>query len=130
MALRYQPRQSPDLSPPVSRIADRHGSKANSIRTSVRPADPGRSSLRLPIDEPTIESTKGRPSAGPTSASRVDRVHYLRPCPHIKRSDPAQQVVGDPDLPFLDRHSVANPLPDDAHRLGCLRQGRELEAVN
>ncbi len=30
-----------DLSPPVSRIADRHGSYANRIRTSLRPVDPG-----------------------------------------------------------------------------------------
>src|ERR1700722_2221444 len=37
IALRYQPCQSPDLSPPVIRIADRHWSNANNIRTSVRP---------------------------------------------------------------------------------------------
>lgn len=37
IALRHQPCESADLSPPVSRIADRHGANANRIRTSVRP---------------------------------------------------------------------------------------------
>jgi hypothetical protein len=39
------------LSPATSRIAERHGSKTNRMRTSLRPREPGRSSFRLAIFE-------------------------------------------------------------------------------
>ncbi|CAO5163300.1 hypothetical protein FAIPA1_230032 [Frankia sp. AiPs1] len=47
IAVRYQPDQLPDLSPPTSRIAQRQGSKTNRTRISEEPAEPGLSSLRL-----------------------------------------------------------------------------------
>lgn len=49
-------------------IARLRGSKMNRIRTSLRPDDPGRNSFMFLYREPTIESTSGRPNAGPTLA--------------------------------------------------------------
>src|SRR3954468_7459795 len=79
MTCLYQPDQFPDLSPPVSRMAERHGSNTNKIRISDRPAEPGRSFLRLCSREPSMRSTSGRPSPGPASARRLclDGVDWL-----------------------------------------------------
>jgi hypothetical protein len=44
-----------------------------------------------------------RPGLGKT----VDRVHYLCPRPLIKRVDPGQQLVGDPDLSFVGSHKCS-----------------------
>jgi len=57
--------QCPDLSPATRRIADRHGSKTSRILISLRPDDGGRSSFMFAIRDAVIESTSGRPSAGP-----------------------------------------------------------------
>jgi hypothetical protein len=60
IASRYQPDQSPDLSPPTSRIAERQGSKTKMIRISAEPAEPGLSSL-IAISE----ELAGRLASGP-----------------------------------------------------------------
>jgi hypothetical protein len=57
------------LSPATSRIADRHGSNTSRILTSLRPADGGRNSFMFAIRDAVIESTSGRPSAGPLRSS-------------------------------------------------------------
>jgi hypothetical protein len=57
------------LSPATNRTVDRHGSKTNKIRISVRPADGGRSSFMLAARDAVIESTSGWPSAGPLRSS-------------------------------------------------------------
>jgi hypothetical protein len=50
----------------MSRIADRHGSKTNRIRISLRPDDDGGlSSFMFATLEAVTESTSGRPSPGP-----------------------------------------------------------------
>jgi hypothetical protein len=51
--------QLPALSPATSRIAERHGSKTNRMRTSLRPRDPGRSSFRFAIFELVMVLTTG-----------------------------------------------------------------------
>jgi hypothetical protein len=65
MASPYHCVQRPALSPATSRMLSRQGSKANRIRTV-----PGRSSLRLAIDDPWIVSTRGRPRPGPGQGRR------------------------------------------------------------
>jgi hypothetical protein len=47
------------LSPATRSIADRQGSKANKIRISLVPLEPGRSSFKFLIFEPVIVSTSG-----------------------------------------------------------------------
>ena len=61
--------QPPALSPAISKIAMRLGSKANRMRTSDRPIEPGRSSFMLRCREAVMVSTRGRPSEGPRSRS-------------------------------------------------------------
>lgn len=65
----YQPRQSPDLSPPTRRTARRCGSNRNRIRISLEPEDPGLSSFMWWWRDAFTRSTSGRPGAGPSSAS-------------------------------------------------------------
>src|SRR6266567_2322987 len=69
IALRYQPRQSPALSPATSKTICCHGSKTNKIRISLRPADPGLSSFMFLIFEAAISPTSGRFSPGPCCLS-------------------------------------------------------------
>ncbi len=68
MFVRYQRRQSGDLSPARRRIARRDGSNAKRTRTSECPLDPGLSSFMLLCRDPLIESTRGRPKVGPLSS--------------------------------------------------------------
>ena len=63
----YQRVQFPALSPASRRIACRSGSNANRIRSSVRPAEPGRSSFMFLWRDAVTVSTSGRPSCGPSS---------------------------------------------------------------
>src|SRR5215475_7674106 len=65
----YHRRHWPDLSPATRSTACRCGSNTNKIRTSVRPADPGRSSFMLWIFESWMVSTSGRPNVGPSDSS-------------------------------------------------------------
>ena len=69
IALRYQPRQSSDLSPATNKTICCHGSKANRIRISLRPVDPGRSSFMFLILELVISPTSGRFRLGPCCLS-------------------------------------------------------------
>src|SRR5215469_15212057 len=69
IALRYQPRQSPALSPATSKTICCQGSKTNRIRASVRPADPGRNSFIFLIWEVVISPTIGRFRLGPCCLS-------------------------------------------------------------
>ena len=65
MAVLYHLSHCPDLSPATSRIAARHGSKTSKFLISLRPDDGGRSSCMFVIRYAVMESTSGRPSAGP-----------------------------------------------------------------
>lgn len=65
----YHRCQFPALSPATRMIALRAESKANRIRSSLRPADPGRSSFIFLCREPTTVSTRGLPKFGPTDDS-------------------------------------------------------------
>lgn len=72
----YQPRQLPDLSPATNNTARRIGSNAKRMRTSLDPAEPGRSSFMFWCIEDLIRSTKGLPKAGTIHSQLVDRVLY------------------------------------------------------
>src|SRR5450755_198035 len=69
IAVRYQPRQSPALSPATSKTNCCHGSKTNKIRISLRPAEPGLSSFMFLILEAAISPTSGRFRPGPCCLS-------------------------------------------------------------
>src|SRR5258708_25200448 len=69
IALRYQPRQSPALSPATSKTICCHGWKANRIRISLRPVDPGRNSFIFLILDVVISPTSGRFRLGPCCLS-------------------------------------------------------------
>jgi hypothetical protein len=53
------------LSPAISKIAERHGSKQNSTLISDLPVDGGRNSFMFGSFEAVMLSTSGLPSAGP-----------------------------------------------------------------
>ena len=63
--------QAPALSPDTNRIACRRGSKAKRIRISLRPLEPGCSSLRFLCLEPVSVSTNGQSRVGPGLLARV-----------------------------------------------------------
>jgi hypothetical protein len=116
MAWQYQPDQLLALSPATRRIALRHGSKTNKIRTSVEPADPGESSLRLWMAEPLIRSTNGWPRFGPTSASALI-AYDLSVAAVVDRCqvvEPSVDLVSEEDLP---RHPVARYAKSIAHAI-------------
>src|SRR5260221_7053185 len=69
IALRYQPRQSPALSPATSKTICCQGSKTNRIRISLRPVDPGRNSFIFLILDVVISPTSGRFRPGPCCLS-------------------------------------------------------------
>src|SRR5260221_1288189 len=88
IALRYQPRQSPALSPATSKTICCQGSKPNRIRISLRPDDPGRSSFKFLILDVAISPTSGRFRLGPCCLSNStaaptcweeSRLSFLRP---------------------------------------------------
>src|SRR5258707_15470400 len=69
LAWRSQPRQSPALSPATSKTSCGQGSKANRIRISLRPDEPGRSSFKFLILDVAISPTSGRFRLGPCCVS-------------------------------------------------------------
>lgn len=80
--LLYQPFQLPDLSPPSSRIAERHGSKATMMRISDGPQDRAGVLCGLWMFDAVSLSTIGRPGVGPGCEGNVftARQHPFRLC--------------------------------------------------
>src|SRR2546423_723453 len=117
MAWRYQPDQLLALSPATSRITLRQGSKTNKTPTSVEPADPGRSSLRLWMAEPLIRSTNGWPRFRADLGQRLDRIDDLTVAAIVDRCqvvEPSVDLVSKEDLP---RHPVAPCAKSIAHAI-------------